>query len=230
MRFPESFDSPALDGETLTLEVDGFTVMATIHDDPDSGPPWKEHDCHGWVTRWTSRDKAPGELVLNEDHGSRRFYDFAGAVRLARRDGWGAKPYRMDIEDGVPSGGLVRANGQWFKGRDLVSGVSDWCDDKGEAIRQAYDRARDAVGPGEWAAMAARSDFEYLKAWCDDEWSWVGVAVTVSRAGVDLTGEYDHAIWGVDSPSADHLTELANERIGEALDSARAKISALSAA
>lgn len=182
--FPSAFTSPAYDGETLMLEVDGFTVTATIHDDPDMAPPWEAHDGHGDVTGWLSRDKRPGELELSRsgDGGAKRFYDFAGACAIARRDGWGADP-RCGV---------------------------------GETARQ-------------YAARAALADFQWLKRWVDDEWRWVGVAVTVERAGVALTGEYDHAIWGVDSESADHLTDLANERIGEAVDAARAKIAELAA-
>lgn len=79
-----------------TIELDrqeGFDLIAHIHCDYDHGAPWEKCDGHGPVSDWTCRDKLPGELILCEDRGSRRFYDFAAACRIARRDGWDAKPY-----------------------------------------------------------------------------------------------------------------------------------------
>lgn len=61
--------------------------------DQDMGPPWKENDGHGPVSEWTRRDKKPGERVLCVDRFSKRYYDYAEAIRIARRDGWDAPPY-----------------------------------------------------------------------------------------------------------------------------------------
>lgn len=77
--------------DRITGEAEGFAMAATVERDDWICEPWKEHDGHGPVTAWTSRDKLPGELVLIADQGSRRFYDFAEACRIALRDGWGAK-------------------------------------------------------------------------------------------------------------------------------------------
>jgi hypothetical protein len=71
-----------------TLEVSGCTFAVYFEEDCDSGPPWLDCDGHGPVSDWTTRAKRPGELVLNEDHGSRRYYDFAEACKIARRDQW----------------------------------------------------------------------------------------------------------------------------------------------
>jgi hypothetical protein len=84
---------------------------------------------------------------------------------------------------------------------------------------------------GQRAVRAVEADFAYLKAWCDDEWTWCGVAVTVSMAGVDLTDEYDHALWGIECnvPGSDnsYLVEVANELLDDALDAAKAKLAEL---
>lgn len=135
--FTDGFDSYVCEGDTITAQHDGFTFTATVYNDSDTGAPWLEHDCHGPVSDWTRRDKAAGELVLNDDRGSKRYYDFAEACRLALRDQWGVKGGKLE----------------------------------GETPRQ-------------YAARAARHDFEVLQAWCNDEWSWCGVSVTVSRNGV----------------------------------------------
>jgi hypothetical protein len=82
-----------------------------------------------------------------------------------------------------------------------------------------------------YAARAAMQDFKVLKAWCDDEWHYYGVAVTVERADVELVGQYDHALWGIEGnyPGSDnsYLQEVANELLGDALASARAKLTEL---
>jgi hypothetical protein len=81
---------------TETIERDGYTISIDCFPDCDHGAPWTEEDGHGPVSEWTRRDKRPGEIVLHEDHGSRLYYDFLEAVKIARRDGWDAKPYNTD--------------------------------------------------------------------------------------------------------------------------------------
>lgn len=76
------------DGDTFTLR--GYTFRFKTERDEFMGAPWEEHDGHGPVSAWTTREKGPGERVLAAArHGRRRYYDFAEAVRIARRDGWG---------------------------------------------------------------------------------------------------------------------------------------------
>jgi hypothetical protein len=72
-----------------TIELDGMSFAVYLERDDYASPPWEEFDCYGPVSGWTSRDKRPGELVLNEDRGSRRYYDYQEACRIARRDRWG---------------------------------------------------------------------------------------------------------------------------------------------
>jgi hypothetical protein len=106
--------------------------------------------------------------------------------------------------------------------------------DMAEAVRIARRESWDAepygVGTaGERAARAARADYDNLKAWCDDEWTYVGVCVAISRKGVRLTDKYDHALWGIESNAGDYLTEVANERLSEALAAAKDKLAELCA-
>jgi hypothetical protein len=89
--------------------------------------------------------------------------------------------------------------------------------------------------PGEskcaYAARAAMHDYKVLKAWCNDEWHYVGVSVTVSRNDVQLIGDYEHALWGIDAnyPGSDnsYLRDVANEYAEEALEAARVKLAEL---
>ena len=64
-----------------------------------------------------------------------------------------------------------------------------------------------------------------MDAWKNDEWWYVGVAVTVSRRGVELTDKYNHALWGIECnyPGSDnsYLLKVANELLPEAMSEAR---------
>jgi hypothetical protein len=174
--FSESFGRRTFDGDTIEATHDGFRYVATVHHDSDHGCPWVEYDGHGPVSDWTRRDKSPGELVLCEDRGSKRFYDFAEACKTALRDGWGCEPYTIE----------------------------------GETARQK-------------ATRAARHDFEVLRAWCNDEWSWCGIAVQVfGLDGEELCDEYDFALWGIEynypGSANEYLLEIANEKAREAFE------------
>jgi len=70
----------------------GRRIRVAWYRDDSMDAPWKEHDGHGIVSDWTQRDKRSGELILSEDRGSKRFYDFAATVRKARGEGWGLAP------------------------------------------------------------------------------------------------------------------------------------------
>ena len=187
-----------------------------MHDD-DNTPPWERSDGHGPVTAWTSRAKEPGELVLSKDRGSYRLYDFAEACKIARRDGWQPAPYRLDIERGA--NGLMRANAQWYIGRTLHNHTSPWCDDISACYSAAYAAQAATMSPRALAAKAAYADFERLRQWCDDQWSYVGVVVTATHTdtGVKLGNA---SLWGIESDAGAYLAETANDLASEALEQA----------
>lgn len=76
--------------------------------------PWESSDCHGEVTEWTTRDKHPGELILNSDRSSHRFYDFQGAMKKAR-EVWGCTGTGAEIEE------IVRRDYEYLRA---------WCEDR----------------------------------------------------------------------------------------------------
>jgi hypothetical protein len=80
-----------IDTHTSKLQ-DGYSIRILIYDDNDGDAPWERSEGHGPVSDWESRDKRPGEWILNSDRGSKRFYDAAEAIRIAKRDGWGLAP------------------------------------------------------------------------------------------------------------------------------------------
>jgi hypothetical protein len=72
-------------------------------------------------------------------------------------------------------------------------------------------------------------------AWERDEWHYFGIAVTVWRAGVQLTGDFDHALWGIegncktgdDSNVNAYFRAVANDQLPEAIAAAKEKIQEL---
>lgn len=155
-------------GDTFTHEGLEFT-FDTSRDDCH-GAPWDEEDGHGEVSDWTRRDKSPGEMILCEDRGAKRFYDFAGAVKTARKEGWDAAPY----------GGTQ----------------------------------------GEKAARAAMADFDRLRRWCSDDWQYVGVIVTC----LDLPGNPEASLWGIESDAGEYLAEVARDLADELIETAAREI------
>lgn len=81
---------------------------------------------------------------------------------------------------------------------------------------------------GQRAVRAVEQDFEYLKAWCNDEWYYVAVVLSVSRNGITLD-EHAASLCGIESDSGKYLTDTANELVDEALAVGRAKLKALCA-
>jgi hypothetical protein len=142
---------------------EGLTFRAKIRHDNGMSEPWKEHDGHGIVSEWTSRDKRAGERVLIADRGSKRYYDFAGSVAIALMDGWG-----------------------------------------GEG-RTKREKAADAV----------ERDYKHLKAWCDDEWYWVYVAVELLDVNGDVVPGYRESLGGMESTDEDGIRDTAVELAGE---------------
>ncbi len=76
---------------------------------------------------------------------------------------------------------------------------------------------------------------EVMRAWKQGEWFYCGVCVTVSFDGIELTGKYDHACWGIEcnyptkrkgNPNR-YLGEMAREIAEEAIEAAKAKLDRL---
>jgi hypothetical protein len=156
-----SFDNFA----TRTLS-NGYELIARLEHEDYQEAPW-DHECgHGPVTDWTTRAKQPGERVLIGDRrGAKRYYDFAEAVRIAKRDGWDAPPY-------------------------------------GEGTK------------AQRAARAAEADFDRLRRWCNGDWEYVGVVVSVEQDGEEVE-LHAASLWGIESDCTDYLREVAEELFDE---------------
>jgi len=72
--------------------------------------------------------------------------------------------------------------------------------------------------PGERAHAAAMADYNYLRQWCDQQWHYCGIVVTL----LDADGEPDvnASLWGIEdglSDMADYHEEVIGELINECL-------------
>lgn len=162
------------DGSKETIDLPGgYTASIALIVDSDMRAPWLEHDGHGPVREDLKENKKPGERVLGPT-GTRDIwylYDFAGAVRIARRDGWDAPPY----------GGKA----------------------------------------GEKASRAAEADYKNLTGWCNDEWHWIGVSVSLYAPGDSRTPAQSESLWGIES-YGDYWREVAAELLDQCLEQNKA--------
>lgn len=227
IKFPTGFNAYVCIGDSIECESGPFTIRATIEHDSDTGAPWSEHDGHGPVSEWTTRAKRPGELVLCTSRGRKRYYDFAEACRIARRDGWGWMPGKVVTVQN--SGGLWHS---WCDiGADYPIYNTGGHADINAATRAAYAAHRATMSAKQYAAEAAMRDFKALRAWCNDEWFWCGITVTTTVDGIELASE---SLWGIECnhPGSDnsYLTDCAMEMAESALSEARNRARTLATA
>lgn len=62
----------------------------------------------------------------------------------------------------------------------------------------------------EITAAAVELDFEHLRAWCNDDWQWCYIKVTMLDEDENET-DYTESIGGVESNAREHIQELARE-------------------
>lgn len=61
------------------------------------------------------------------------------------------------------------------------------------------------------AAEAVERDYDHLRRWCNDQWSFVGVVVRLVSDDV----EESESLWGIESDAYDYLAEVAHELADE---------------
>lgn len=206
-------------------ELDGFQLRRETKPDLDQRRPWEEEDGHGPVREVRGQSdfhygpaKRPGELVLVQERHWALLYDFAEACRIARKDGWGWLPKELEIIRDEPSKGDGTACGGTAKAGPYEAYDPD---NFNRAISAVYAQHRASMTPRQYAAAAAREDFERLRRFCTGDWGYCGVVVTVSRAGVELATA---SLWGIEDDATDYLDEVSEELANEALDEAKATL------
>lgn len=113
---------------------DGRTLRLVVERDEHHGAPWDEEYMHGPVSDWTRRGKRAGELVLCSRGGVRRYYDFAEAVRIARRDGWGLSPERKAELESNLGRALTPREVASLAAREDFDRLQAWCDNLWEYV------------------------------------------------------------------------------------------------
>ena len=96
--------------------------------------------------------------------------------------------------------------------RDKRPGERVLCQDRN--FKQYYDwQAACKLARKEWGSKdieaAVQADFDYLRAWCNDNWQYVGVRVAVSNV--------EDSIWGVETYKDYHMEyakDMARELVG----------------
>lgn len=67
------------------------------------------------------------------------------------------------------------------------------------AKREGWDAEPYGGTKGERAARAVAADFEYLRAWCADEWRYVGVCVSLRHESAPAVSLADDSLWCVET-------------------------------
>jgi len=91
--------------ETI-FSINGLSFQYFIEVDLDNECPWDRSDAHGTVRHVNTRNngyrsfKAPGERVIHVDGYDIWLYDFAGAMKKAKAQGWVADGVKPDMHPG----------------------------------------------------------------------------------------------------------------------------------
>lgn len=190
------------DGEVF--EHDGNRFRVYLRADDTHGAPWNEEDGHGPVSDWRSRGcnghyaKSPGERLLFCTRTHAMFYDFAEAIRIAHRDGWGFMPLPLTTVSDA-SGHTVSAGP--FKAHHPT--------DINAATREVYAQHR-ATFPTirAYRAAAEEADFKRMQDWCDEVWIYIGVIVELVNADDEPMG-YSESLWGIESDADEYIADTA---------------------
>lgn len=202
-----------LDYSWTTFDRNGATYAAKIVPDEDHGAPWEEEYGHGPVSEWTTRDKLPGELVLNEDRRAKRFYDFQEACKIARAEGWGFMPWPVKITPDNPARPDYTACGGWAE-----AGPHRAYDPENfnKAVAAVYAAHRATMTPRQYSAAAAMADYDHLRRWCNDQWHYVGVIVApVCPCCEEVQEDRAASLWGIESDCGEYLSEVAIDLTSE---------------
>lgn len=200
------------------FEYEGNRFAFALAVDDAQSMPWDNEDGHGPVREISCdcrghSDKRPGEVVIGTNGRTVWLYDFAEACKIARRDGWGFLPGKLETSEPVPGTWQAKA------GNFVALG-----DDINAAIRNLYASHRASMSPKAYAAGAAKRDMERLRAFLNSDWCYVGVIVYFADDdGQPLKSEGNQSLWGIESDSEDYHAEVAEELAAELLEEFKAK-------
>lgn len=87
------------------------------------------------------------------------------------------------------------------------------------ALRDGWGPMIEGKTRRESAALAVDRDYENLRAWCNDEWHWIGIRA-VAQVTLDTNGVIQHlssgGLWGIESDSDKaYFAEVAAEELAD---------------
>lgn len=100
-----------------------------------------------------------------------------------------------------------------MKGTTAKAKAEGWGLSDAERAKLAAKLGRQPT-QGEVTAAAVEQEYEYLRRWCADLWSYIGVVVTHLPEGEDGPDGDSESVWGVDSDSTDYVEETAHDLAG----------------
>lgn len=88
-----------------------------------------------------------------------------------------------------------------------------------KAIEEGWDAEPYTGTRKQRAARAVEVNYQRLRAWCNGEWHYCGVAIrpVCPECGEAHGDEYQFALWGVESDCTDYLEEVAGQLIDECI-------------
>lgn len=110
--------------EEFDFDHNGMKFRCIVSQDEFMGTPWTEHDGHGEIREayqyYGKPEKKPGEVIIYSERGDYWIYDFAGAVRKAKKDGWGSADCTPEMSKGQRAETAARADmkycREWLQG------------------------------------------------------------------------------------------------------------------
>lgn len=134
-------------------------------------------------------------------------------------DGHG--PVRTDYKDGKKPGERIltpTGSRDWWY-------LYAWAEASRIAKRDGWGLAPDALAaltkklgrepkPGEVREAAVQADFDYLRRYLNDDWTYIGVVVALLDVDGEPTSETE-SLWGIESDAHGYINETARELAGE---------------
>jgi hypothetical protein len=78
-------------------------------------------------------------------------------------------------------------------------------------VKRFIEVAKSHGCSGKEAHEQLERSFEYLRSWCNDQWSYVGVIVTLLDDDGAPNEDYVQSLWGIESDAYDYLNQVAQE-------------------
>jgi len=140
-----------------TICHDRHNFKVNLEYDDSAILPWVEYDGHGPVSDWTRRSKESGEMVLCSDRGMHRYYDYAKAVKIAKRDGWDSAPYSDTETRGQKAAKAALADYNYL--RRFLNDQWHYCG----VIVELLDDSGDAMGESESLWAIESDDYDHIE-------------------------------------------------------------------